>query len=681
MYTRKSGISRNTTLIIGLTVIVIIVIAGILLTHPFTTHQPPTSSTSTISTSSTTQTTTTTTVSTTSITTTSTATKSLLAPANSSVLVDDSQTAAPDSLDPDTGFSPVDSPYFTAVYQELVEYNGSNTSQVVPVIAQNWSIINNYKTYVFTIRNGVTFSNNDGVTAATVWFSFVRAAYMGQPPGLSDYQELTINLSEYSATGYAFPWGIRHAIQAATGLPVLSNSTLAVEALNNVLSNFNPSNSTIQKIMEYPNQAYVVTGPMTFETNLLEPYRYWLLDIALWWGAIVDPAFVDSHGGVQGNTANSYYSVNGGPGTGPYETYYVGNALSTIVLKSNPNYWAAKMTGLPAIIQPAHIDTVVINYGLTHNDRVAAFASNQAQISYVSIPFFNQMYSAFAAAHPGYTFNDIFDNLGPQPNFYYITMNTQKFPTNITDFRLAIAHAINYTEMLNELFNFNGTLLAERYLGPVSPVYSEFYNPGRLPLYSYNLSLAAYYLNLSGYQGDFYVVMPNGTILGNPHGNPLPTQTITYLAPITPFTQEQLEIIQQGLSQLGISIGYQGVTFSTFLTWSTPQATPNFVNIGWTPDWSDPIMQEIAPLTTTTSLVMDWMNVSLVNKIMATLPFETNLTQQIQGVEEIYNITYNYAPMVWLVNINAYYFVQPYLKGFVYNFGNSYYYNLMYYSS
>jgi len=602
-----------------------------------------------------------------------------LKPANSSVLVDDSQTSPPDSLDPDTGFFTQDAPVFTSVFQQLVAYNGSNFNEVVPAVAQNWSISPNYENYTFTIRPGVRFSNGDNVTAATVWFSFVRAAYLGQAAGLSNYIELTINVTEYTNTGYAFPWGIRRAIQVATGLPAVTNSTVAAEALNNILSNFNPDNKTIQEVMSYPDQAYVVLGNMVFRTNLLEPYRFWLLDIAAWWGAVLDPSYIDSHGGVQGNTPDSYVNVNGAPGTGPYEIRSISPAFSTIVLTPNPYYWAIGKSNVPYVDKPPSIPYIVINFGLSHNERVETFAANEAQISYVSIPSFEQMYQAYDYKQY-YGFNQIFKNLGYQPAVFFLAMNTQKFPTSIDDFRLAVVHAINYTEILDTLYGFNGTLLAQMYLGPISPQFPEFYNPGNLPLYTYNISLAEHYMNESGWQGGFYVLTPNGTILGNPKGYQLPPQVITYISPITPFESTELTIIQNGLSQIGLSVTLQGVTPAVRRSWTTPAETPNFVDLGWFPDWPDPIFQQMLPVVTTTSDLTAWMNVSKVNQIMQVLPFLSNLTEMIQFDKEVYNITYWYAPDAWLPNPVTYYFVQPYVEGFVYNEFAGYYYNTMYYN-
>ncbi|MEM0321080.1 MAG: ABC transporter substrate-binding protein [Thermoprotei archaeon] len=666
---RRSALSKNMAVIVA--VLVVIIVIGVVVVVIHTTSRPPASVVSSSTPTSTTSS---------SLTTSSTTSiPFVLQPPNRSVLVDDSQISPPDALDPATGFTVPDEPVFFNVFQTLVEFNGSSITQLVPVVASNYSIVDNYKSYIFTIRPNVWFSNGDRVSAATVWFSLVREVFLGQSVGLSNYLELTVNATEYSQTGYAFPWGIRHAIQAVTGLPAVDNATLAAQVLANMLSNFNPANSTQLEIMQYPNQAYVVVSPYVFRMNLLESYRYMLYDLAGWWGDVVDPTYVDAHGGVQPNTPNSYFSANSGPGTGPYMVRSVGPAFSQVVLVANPDYWGKNVSGLAPVAQPPHIPVVIVNYGLTHNQRVEAFATNSAQISYVSIPFLQQMYSSYQYAKY-YSFSQIFYNVSYQPALWYISMNTQIYPTNITDFRLAIEHAIDYTQILNSLFYYDGAYYGQLQLGPITPQFPEFYNPDNLPMYSYNVSLAEYYLNLSGYQGKFYVLTPNGTILGDQSGRQLGTLTITYITPIEPFTQSELTIVVEDLETLAPPVTLPRATPSASLAWTTPQATPNFVYNFWEPDWADPIFQLMYPAVTTSSLLPAWMNLTVVNNIMETLPFLTNITQQRQLVAQVYNITYNYAPYVWLPNPDTYFFVQPYLKGFVYT-AFSYYYMTAYYTN
>jgi peptide/nickel transport system substrate-binding protein len=680
---KRSAISRTSGVGVAIVIVVVIIIAAaVFLTRPTTSSTTPSSSQTLPSTSSSSSTipsvVSTTTTSSTS-TTASTSTSFVgLKPSNSSVLVDDSQTTAPDALDPAEGFATSDEGVFTSVFQQLVEMNGSTETQVVPVVASNYTIQNNYQTYIFTIRPGVTFSNGDPVNAYTVWFSFVRELYDGQAVGISNYAELTVNTSTLSS-GLTLPWGIRQALQSTTGLPTTTSVNTTTQALNYMLSHFDYSNTTQQKIMSYPNQAYVALNSMTFEINLLNPYSFFLQDLAAWWGAIVDPAYVDAHGGVQANTPNSYFDANSGPGTGPYEIRTVAPAFSTIVLQTNPHYWALNSANVPSVAQPPRIPTIIINYALNPNSRIQAFGSNEAQISYVIVSQFNEMYQSYQ--YKQYGFKQIFDNLGVWPNVPSMQMNTQKYPTNNNDFRLAIVHALNYTQMVSAAYGFNGSVYGQNFVGPIDPSFKTFYNPDNLPLYSYNDSLAEYYLNLAGQQENFSVTLPNGSVLGNPNAPQLKTITLVAPAPSQGPQQILLEIMQQDLSKIGLSVGVQLVTLSVYGTWTNPQVTPNFVWILWTPDWPDPILQEMVPFITTTSFLPAWMNLSTVNQIVAYLPFVTNQTKQVQLVAKLYNITYDYAPDIWLPVPDLYYFIQPYVGGFTFNEIQGYYYNLMYYTS
>jgi peptide/nickel transport system substrate-binding protein len=674
MQTLSRGVSR-TSVVAVIVAIIIILVASIILVSRTSTPTAPTSSSISTSASSTN--------STTSTSTTAVINKSVftLSPPNSSELIDVAQYAPPGSLDPQTADFALNLPIDTAVFQELVEYNGSSISQVIPALASSYNVSGNYENYTFEIRSNVTFSNGDKLNAYDVWFSFVRVLFMGQEPSLSNYGELTANLSTVAQTGFILPWGIRHALAYATANPaVLTNSTLMNETLSTLLSNYNTSNPILQRLVTYRDQAYVVTGPMTFQVNLLVPYRYFLLDIAGAWGSIVDPSFVDAHGGVAGGVSNAYFDANGGPGTGPYMFKSVGPAYSTIVLIKNPNYWGRNYPNLPVILQPAKIPIIVVYTGLAHNDRVEQFVRDQAQISYVSVPFIGTMYSQYSYKQE-VNFSSIFLNAGFQPAFFYISMNTQKYPTDNNNFRLAVVHAINYTEILQTLYTFDGIQLGQEYIGPLTPGYGKFYNPDNLPLYSDNISLAAHYLNLAGEQENFSVVMPNGTVLGNPNAPILGPQVITYITPITPFEQEELDIVVSNLAQIGLSFSLQGVEPAVLVSWTSPQVTPQYVDLGWIPDWPDPIFQQMAPAITPTSYIPAWVNVSWVNQLMSQLPFETNQTQQLQGVAELTNFTYWYAPYAWLPNPATYFFVQPYLKGFIYNEFTGYFYNAMYYQT
>ncbi|MCY0859867.1 MAG: ABC transporter substrate-binding protein, partial [Sulfolobaceae archaeon] len=351
----------------------------------------------------------------------------------------------------------------------------------------------------------------------------------------------------------------------------------------------------------------------------------------------------------------------------------------------NPNYWAMNASNIPAVAQPAHIPVIVIYYGLSHTDRVEDFDSNTAQISYVSVPFIGQMYSGYK--YKGVPFSAIFKNFGATPGVYFISMNTLEYPTNITDFRLALEYAINYSALLH-IYSFNGTTLAVEFLGPISPqfpIYNEVITMDHLHPYNYNLSLALHYLNEAGYEGHFYVVLPNGTIIGDPNGQQLPTLPITTIPPLTPFMQEELEIIMNDLEQIGVSTTVRLVAPSVIDSWNTPQSTALMADLAWFPDWPDPVYQQLVVQTDVEyggiAGNFAWLNVSWINQLDTQLPFITNVTNQTLLVAKIYSYLYNYAPYIYLPYPDTYFFIQPYVAGFVYNSFVGYWYNMMYYTN
>ncbi len=455
----------------------------------------------------------------------------LTAPTNSN-LTDISQTAPPDALDPATGFYTQDGPLFTAIYQPLFEFNGTSVTNLVGVIAnyngninttsmKTLGITSNYQNYTINLRNDVKFNNTNPVNATTVWFSIYREIVMGQGPGISNYIGLLFNSSLYGETGYAIPYGLENAMNASSN-SWLHNKGNASQVANEtahklayILSNFN-YNSTDMALMKYPNQAVSVNTTYNVHINTIKPYPYMLYDLAEWWGDIVDPANVDAHPSSSGvlpvapNTPNSYFNTHGMIGTGPYEITSVGTSFSTIVITKNPHYWGS--SSLPAVAQPAKIATITIDYGLSHTDRVDDFTKNSAQISLVSPSYIGEI--AGVSPYKSLPFDSYFRDFGSQPSVFYVAMNTQVYPTNITDLRLAMEYATNYTALL-KTYEYNGHILANESLGPISPNFKTYYDPSHLPLYTFNISKAESLLNKAGLKYHFFVTLPNGTVLGD----------------------------------------------------------------------------------------------------------------------------------------------------------------------
>ena len=84
-------------------------------------------------------------------------------------------TLEPPGLDPTTGAA--------AAIAEVVQYNVLETltkirsdSSIAPLLAHSWTVTPDNKTWAFSLRPGVTFQNGEPCNAASVKFSFERAA-------------------------------------------------------------------------------------------------------------------------------------------------------------------------------------------------------------------------------------------------------------------------------------------------------------------------------------------------------------------------------------------------------------------------------------------------------------------------------------------------------------------------
>ena len=619
-------------------------------------------------------------------------------PTSAKAFTDTSEAYSPGQLDPATGFGVTDGPLYAALFQNLVEFNGSST-QLVPVLASHYTNTNDTN-YTFYMRSNVKFSNGQPLNATSAWFSFARGIVMGQGPYASDYSGTLFNGTMAAASGVYLPWGIIGALENAgyhiptttyniSGKDItMANYTVAGNDLAYILSHFN-YNTTDMKVMEYKDQALVVnTTDNVFIMNSEHKYAYLLSDIAGWWGDIVEPSYVDAHDGVQVNTANSYTDANGVIGSGPYVISSVGKGLSTIVIKANPHYWVTSAMvsngSVPMIAKPASIKTVVIDYGLDHADRLEDFDKGISQISTVSPSSFKEMINGFHnTTERNSSLVKTYNTIG----VCYFSINTQKSYTNNTNFRAALYDALNYSqEMAAYKNNYNGSAEAYMELGPLSPIYGQaMYNPLNYPVPAQNLTAAVQNLTLAGKAMNFYVKLPNGNIIGDKSGTDLSTYTFT-LTGITPFSAiETAEITNaiDSFKEIGLDFRSTGVSSSQVNTWTTPGSTPQFTYVVWEPDYNDPIGQQLIP-------VYDkadggeyggnkaWVDNSTLQSIFTTLDFK-NLTDQEKIMKnKVEKIVYDQYAYMWLPMSDRIFFVSPDVHGFVFNsITSSYFYNLM----
>lgn len=357
------------------------------------------------------------------------------------------------------------------VYQPLdiidvgAEYAGQGY-HYLPGLADNWTVSSDGKVYTFHLRQGVTFSNGDPFNSYQVWenmyniyFSVFNSTFFFQYPQVFS----TANVHFGPAT-----------------IAILNSSGL---------SNPTPQALTIMTNSSWP---IYTTDAHTIVFNMSVPFKDLLGVMNGLPGMMYDADYALKHGwpALYGSPAMGYFASNPIPGTGPYMmTEYVQNAHVTFV--QNPTYWgknltAAQVAAVP-LLDPGHVRQVIIQYKPDDLSRYTDLANNVVQIATIQSQNWNTIAS--------------------QPNTYgwvsfpasanivsSLAFNTQKWPMNITDVRLAIEHAINFSEIDQQVFHGQ----VHPYFGPETPGFGQYYNVGNYSQYSFNVTLARQLLASSG---------------------------------------------------------------------------------------------------------------------------------------------------------------------------------------
>jgi peptide/nickel transport system substrate-binding protein len=468
----------------------------------------------------------------------------------------------------------------------LIFFNKSSYSQFVPVLATNWSESPDGLTYTFTLRKGVYYNNGDPFNAYVVWWNIYRDMYINQPADFIFY-------TYFNTSGVS-----------VRDLNEFNNS-------NNV-----PTNSTLLSIMQNPHNSVTVINPYEVQFHLTNPFVAFLYTIGTAPWVFVDPHVVEEHGGVVANQPNSWMSVNGTTvGDGPYIcAQYVPNQYAILV--ANPNYWAQNQS-TNFFTAPPHIEKVIIYYKTDELTRVLDLESNKAQAAII-------------------TFNDIKNVLGADKNLYipntglsgsleFITIDTEKPPTNNLLVRRAIIAAINVTQIEQEVYNG----YAVPVVGPEPRGFFGYNDSIQPPVY--NVTLAKQLLKQAGY----------------PNGQGLPP--INFVYPQSAYLSLVAQILVQDLAQIGITLQPQQVSFDTWLSLSTVPGNASNAPIldfgSWTyyPDFSAYefiVDQQLGAFF--------FMNNQTINQLILESNTQLNSTLRAEEISQITLYVKQNAAVIWL---------------------------------
>jgi peptide/nickel transport system substrate-binding protein len=224
-----------------------------------------------------------------------------------------------DCLDPAYAYDQASGEILQAVYEPLISnWESESTTDYTGILATEWTVSEDGKTYRFKIREGVKFHNGNDLTPADVEYSFERGM-------VQDY-------------GAGPQW-------------------MLFEPLFGTDTHSSRSDDGLIPLAEI--QSKVEVDGQWVQFNLVNPYEPFLQILSQSWGSIVDKEWCVENGDWDGTQA-SYEALNdpaagGSPlqeimnGTGPFKLERFESGVET-VLSRNDNYWRT----------PASLEKVII---------------------------------------------------------------------------------------------------------------------------------------------------------------------------------------------------------------------------------------------------------------------------------------------------------------------------------
>lgn len=395
--------------------------------------------------------------------------------------------ATPVSLDPAVAYDTNSVMFDDQIYQTLLGYGNTTVNGVkygaltpVPELATSWTV-NNNGSVLFNLRQNVTFANGDPFNSSAVAFSINRIIEMDQGDSFHVSQFLN-----------------------SSGIKILG-------------------------------KYQIMFIPFAPDPWFLDLFQLWVTDI-------VDPLYINAHGGVQNDTVNTYMATHA-MGTGPYEIGPGNYTSSTITMTYNPNYWGPR----PNITK--------IIYDVVSSPSTQEAELEQGSINIAENVPLDQM-STLA------NYSNLKVKAGPTSSEYYIGLDENVTPFNNLDVRIAINYAVNVSQITAySVFNY-GIPLYDTMAPSIEAYIPAFKN------YTYDLAEAQHYLDLSGHSSGFT------TQFYYQSGDPIGTAIAT--------------ILQSELTKINITLQLNAVESATFQTdvghGTYPMFYEGWVNLLATPD-------------------------------------------------------------------------------------------------
>lgn len=296
----------------------------------------------------------------------------------------------PDYLDPAVDYETAGGEVIQNVFETLFYYDGSDSSKVIPWLAESYEVLNNGTTYVIHLRKGIKFHDGTSFNATAVKYSLERAIIIADPDGPAWMLDVIKGAGHLM---YDLIW---------KGTATWDD----VEAWR------------AQKPIE-------IVDDYTVKINLERPYAPLPSVLAYAVCSIVSPSYVEAHGGIEIGKHNEWVDRNAAPGTGPYifESWEAG----TVTLRRNPDYWggpkAGESSGGPTNyvlgrIQPK-IERVILKTIPDANTRLTDLLSGACDFAAISRDHWPQLidFDHWVSTHEVIGIKSEIRAVGPLPSF------------------------------------------------------------------------------------------------------------------------------------------------------------------------------------------------------------------------------------------------------------------------
>jgi len=362
------------------------------------------------------------------------------------------------------------------VYETLVFYDGAHPDKYVPWLAESWSVSEDGLTWVFKIRQGVKFHNGEILTPEDVEYSLERAI-------VQDRAGARIYLITYPLTG------------VPTVRAINFSDVEQVRELGKTIDDAIESNSThVILHLKFPYPPLLAALCQSWFSIM---NKKWCIEKGDW------PGFVK-----EGPNAYTEWPNWNDPsredlphrfemcGTGPFmlESYETG---VQVVLKRFDDYWR----------EPAKIERVIIRYVQEWSTRKLMLQTGDADMILVPTAHYKELeglegvtyyelqtpliwyihFNFNVSADSPFIGSGKLDGNGIPPDFF-----------SNPDVRKAFAYALNYDNIINEIFLGLGSRPSNHFNLMGLPYYWE-----DAPKYEYDPEKAKYYFK-KAYDGELW---------------------------------------------------------------------------------------------------------------------------------------------------------------------------------